>query len=110
MIIPKTQHNTWLREWIEDLEKEEIKSDQQPRILISGSMLDNPDLIQEIEAWGCRVVADDLCMGTRYFWDEVILEGDPMEALCRRYLGKVPCACIHSTKSVGPSIVRSEGV
>jgi benzoyl-CoA reductase subunit C len=99
MIIPKTQHNTWLREWIEDLEKEQIKSDQQPRILISGSMLDNPDLIQEIEAWGCRVVADDLCMGTRYFWDEVILEGDPMEALCRRYLGKVPCACIHSTRS-----------
>jgi benzoyl-CoA reductase subunit C len=100
MIMSKAEHNTWLREWFEELEKKEKgRNDQKPRILISGSILDNSDLIQEIEDGGCRVVADDLCIGTRYFWDEVILEGSPMEALCRRYMEKIPCACIHSPRS-----------
>jgi len=100
MIMSKAEHNTWLKEWIEELEKkEEGRGNRKPRILISGSILDNPDLIQEVEDGGCQVVGDDLCIGTRYFWDEVILEGSPMEALCRRYMEKIPCACIHSPRS-----------
>jgi benzoyl-CoA reductase subunit C len=99
MIMPKTEHNQWLKDWIKEVEAKEGGMDGKPRIVISGSMLDNPDLVQQIEGAGCNVVADDLCIGTRYFWDEVIVEGDPMEALCRRYLEKVPCACVHSPRS-----------
>jgi bzd-type benzoyl-CoA reductase N subunit len=99
MIMPKIEHNFLLKEWIDEIKKRPVSGDQKPRIVISGSILDNPDLIQEIERGGCRIVADDLCMGTRYFWDEVATTGNPWEALGQRYLNRVPCSCIHSTRS-----------
>jgi bcr-type benzoyl-CoA reductase subunit C len=99
MVMPKTEHNILLKEWTDEIRKREASLDRKPRIVISGSILDNPDLIQEIERGGCKVVGDDLCMGTRYFWDEVAVQGNPWEALSRRYLDKIPCSCIHSSRS-----------
>jgi benzoyl-CoA reductase subunit C len=99
MIMPKTEHNILLKEWIDEIRKRKKGADEKPRIVISGSILDNPDLIQEIEKGGCRIVTDDLCIGTRYFWDEVTLGGSPWEALSRRYLDKIPCSCINSARS-----------
>lgn len=64
-----------------------------PRLLVVGSVLDNPEYLRIIEGLGSSVVVDDLCNGTRYFWDRVEEEGgDPLERLARRYLGRVPCA------------------
>jgi benzoyl-CoA reductase subunit C len=95
MIMPKTEHNILLKDWIDEVKKRPRTEDQKPRIAFSGSMLDNPDLLQEIEKGGCRIIADDICMGSRYFWDEVEGAGNPLESLSRRYLDRVPCSCIH---------------
>ena len=36
------------------------------------------------------VVADDWCIGSRYFWDLVDSDNDPLRAIAKRYLGKIP--------------------
>src|SRR3990167_6303404 len=41
---------------------------------------------------GCWVVAEDLCTGSRYYWDLVDDALEPMEALARRYIQRIPCA------------------
>ena len=62
-----------------------------PRVLISGSIMDNPLIVELIEQCGARVVGDDLCTGTRQFWQLVESDGEPLTALSRYYLGRIPC-------------------
>jgi len=70
-----------------------IKGDAQegPRVLITGSIMDNPLIIELIEQSGARVVGDDLCTGTRLFWNLVEPDNDPLTALSRYYLNRTPC-------------------
>lgn len=69
----------------------------QVRLMVVGSVIDNPQLMRLIESAGSCVVGDDLCTGTRYFTVPVHLqEGEnPLDALARRYLGRVPCPTKH---------------
>jgi benzoyl-CoA reductase/2-hydroxyglutaryl-CoA dehydratase subunit BcrC/BadD/HgdB len=62
-----------------------------PRVLISGSIMDNPQIVELIEECGARVVGDDMCTGTRLFWQTVEPDGEPLTALSRYYLGRTPC-------------------
>lgn len=62
-----------------------------PRLLITGSIMDNPQIIDFIEECAARVVGDDLCTGTRQFWYPVEPDGDALTALSRHYLGRTPC-------------------
>jgi benzoyl-CoA reductase/2-hydroxyglutaryl-CoA dehydratase subunit BcrC/BadD/HgdB len=64
---------------------------ESPRILITGSVMDNPRIPRLIEECGARVVGDDLCNGTRQFWDIVESVADPLTDLSRHYLGRTPC-------------------
>ncbi len=58
---------------------------------ISGSVVVDPVFFELVEKVGGYVISDDLCTGTRYFWDEVEEEGDPIQALAHRYLSRVTC-------------------
>jgi benzoyl-CoA reductase/2-hydroxyglutaryl-CoA dehydratase subunit BcrC/BadD/HgdB len=62
-----------------------------PRLLITGSILENPLIVDLVEECGARVVSDDLCTGTRRFWNDAAPDGDPLTALSRHYLGRIPC-------------------
>ena len=57
-----------------------------PRLFIWGSELDDDSFIQLVEECGAVVVMDDLCTGTRIFWDDVLETADPLEGLAGRYL------------------------
>jgi len=48
-----------------------------------GSELDDPSYVQMIEDMGGLVVADDLCTGSKYFWNLAEEDGDalPREVL-----------------------------
>lgn len=94
-IMPKDQANPLLRQLLEELKGREVAERFGPRILITGSIIDNPALIRMVEEEGGTVVADDLCNTSRYFWHQVDKDDDPMEALYK-YLNKRPlCACMH---------------
>jgi bzd-type benzoyl-CoA reductase N subunit len=72
----------------------EVAGPPRPRLMISGSCLNNVNYINFIEEQGGVVVADDLCTGIRYWRDKVSAdEGrDPMNAIAERYLRRFPCA------------------
>lgn len=79
------------------------------RLMVIGSVIDNPALMRIIESPGALVVGDDLCTGTRYFTMPVDMlpAEDPLDALARRYLGRVPCPTKYP---VGPRLDHINGI
>lgn len=91
-LAPRDVHVRWMEALLEDLEAGAVELDRRPRVLIASSMLDDLELIRAVERSGAWAVADDVCTGSRYFFDLVgEFEGDPLKALSKRYLGKLPC-------------------
>ncbi len=94
MVLPKEQHNAMLREILKELAGATPPKAVGPRLMVSGSCVDTPIFPKIVEEAGGQLVVDDLCFGSRYFWDEVAEDGDPLQALSHRYLEKTHCACI----------------
>ncbi|UCB60170.1 MAG: 2-hydroxyacyl-CoA dehydratase [Candidatus Bathyarchaeota archaeon] len=61
------------------------------RLHVNGTAIYDLNLITVIEDSGGFVVSDDLCTGSRYFWDNVEPSQDPLSALTSRYLTRTPC-------------------
>jgi len=61
------------------------------RILVTGSELDDSAFVEQVESAGANVVADDLCIGSRYFWEDVDTSGNPYQSLATRYLRGIRC-------------------
>ena len=92
LLMPREEHNLLLREVLRSIEGREDGPQRNTRLMIAASMIDDIDLIQVIEERGGTVVCDDLCTGTRYFWDQVeVSNRPPITRLAERYLRKVPC-------------------
>lgn len=89
--IPKEQFNELLELQLKQIDEKKGISDYRARIMLVGSMLDEPEYIEIIENLSGLVVIDSLCLGTRYFWDFVDETLDPLEALAKRYLSKISC-------------------
>jgi len=90
--MPKERFNQMLKELLEDLMGAEGIMDYRARVMIVGGILDDPDFIKVIENEGGLVVTDSQCVGTRSFWTDVDVGGDPLTALARWYLQDKP-AC-----------------
>jgi len=61
------------------------------RIFVTGSCLEELSHLELVESHGAAVVADAICLGARTFDRDVGAAGDPLDALARRYLGRVSC-------------------
>lgn len=61
------------------------------RVLIYGSEVDDVAFVQLVEGSGANVVMDDLCTGSRSFWEDVDTSIDPWQALASRYLKGIHC-------------------
>jgi len=79
---------------LDELSESNIRHRSRARLMITGSVMENPEFIRTIEGEGALVVADELCTSTRYWSDPVVLDGStsPLEAVSRRYLNNFPCA------------------
>jgi len=91
MMIPKSEHNKILHELLSEIKKRENPIKEGARLLVSGSIMDDSKLLKLIESVGGCIVADDLCSGSRYFWNLVNEGVDPTRAIAERYLRKIPC-------------------
>jgi benzoyl-CoA reductase/2-hydroxyglutaryl-CoA dehydratase subunit BcrC/BadD/HgdB len=89
--IPIEQFNELITQQIKAIKEREGISNHKARIMLIGSMLDDPEYIKIIEDLGGLVVTDSLCFGTRYFWDNIDESLDPMEGIAKRYLYKASC-------------------
>lgn len=60
-------------------------------VLVSGSVIDDPEVFAVVQRSGGRIVGDDLCTGFRSF-DSPAGEGrDPLDRLVDRYMKRPPC-------------------
>ena len=92
--MPKEQFNQWLEQLLSELGKSSVTHKGRARLMVVGSVMNNPEFVKSIEAQGGLVVTDELCTSTRYWSDPVVLEAgqDPVRAISRRYLSNFPCA------------------
>ncbi|GAB4320381.1 MAG: 2-hydroxyacyl-CoA dehydratase subunit D [Promethearchaeota archaeon] len=65
------------------------------RVLLTGTLVDTPELFEMIEAAGMEVVADDLDVGRDYYSFSVEKTGRPLKDLAHGYLSKTPNATKH---------------
>ena len=56
------------------------------KVLLTGSDVTYPELMDQIDESGFRVVRDDLSVGERYYATLIPEEGDPIDALASYYL------------------------
>lgn len=91
MVMDKREHNQILQGFLEGLKERQNSTEDRPRLMVVGGENDDPELLRLIEEAGANIVADDMCMGSRYFWDEVIPEKDRLQAIAQRYLSRPSC-------------------
>ena len=83
--------NSLLKETIEKVKQSNPEGTIKPRILVWGSIMDDPALYQMIEEAGGEVVADDTCIGFRVWDKDVPLTEDPYDGLTEHYFVNFQC-------------------
>jgi predicted CoA-substrate-specific enzyme activase len=63
-----------------------------PRLFVWGSIMENERVMKIIEDSGAKVVAEDLCNGSRYFDAQISITEDPILSIARRYIKRAPCS------------------
>jgi bzd-type benzoyl-CoA reductase N subunit len=85
--MPKQAYNDLLRELLTQLRDAEGISNYRARLMVLGSILDDPEYVGVIESQGGLVVTDSTCFGSRIMWRDVREEGgDPIKALAQYYV------------------------
>lgn len=87
MWLPKKEINARIKTL--NLRGTDIRS--KVRLHLSGTSIYELSLVEMLEELGCFIASDDLCTGSRYFWDIVEEYEDKISALASRYLQKTPC-------------------
>ena len=91
--MSKESFNRHLRDLLNELAQSNNEYQSKSRLMVTGSVMNNPEFIHSIEELGGLVVTDELCTSTRYWSDPVITDSNtPVEAISRRYLNNFPCA------------------
>ncbi len=98
MLLPKEKHNEMLTHFLTEVPNRRVRPKKGVRLLASGSIVDNVELLEIVESVGGSVVADDWCIGSRYFWNPVVSNGDPLQAIAKRYLDKIPSSFMFDEK------------
>jgi benzoyl-CoA reductase subunit C len=101
--IDKNKALEMLKSKLEVLKTQKLPlSKKLKKILLTGSVIDDTEFILFLENLGFQIIIDDLCVGTKYFWDDINETEDPIKALAKYHLKKP----IYSTKF--PSYKRFE--
>lgn len=92
MRIPREQFNELLEQLLDEIERTGRQIRKRTRLMVLGSILNNSTWIESVESLDAVVVTDEMCTGTRYFWERVDTSLPPMEALAHHYFNRPPCA------------------
>lgn len=95
LLMPKDEHAAALKSYLDELESSNRTAPGGVRIYLSGGPMDtvNAEIYKLIEESGV-VVSDDLCVGSRSFWEPLDPNLPPLEAIARRSLST---ACPRNT-------------
>jgi benzoyl-CoA reductase subunit C len=90
-MVDKQDHNAALEKLLTQLADRPAARPTGTRLMILGSEDDDIAFIRMVESCGATFVIDDHCTGTRYFWNNVQADGDPLRSIADRYVKRVPC-------------------
>lgn len=91
-VVQKDEHSQVVEELLaKELEGRLEDRDPGVRLMIIGSEDDDTKFIEMVEEEGSTIVCDDHCTGTRYFWDNVKVDSDPILSVAKRYIDRTPC-------------------
>ena len=103
MGIPAAEHIELTEAFIAEVKARVApKADGLPRIFLWGNEIDDVAFIKLVEECGAHVVMDDLCTGSRFFWEDVPETGDPLDSIAKRYI------CTHCPRSLKPQAGNRE--
>lgn len=103
MGIPAAEHIELVKRFIVEVKERPLpKAEKLPRIFIWGNEIDDVAFIKLVEESGAQVVMDDLCTGTRFFWEDVPETADPLVGIAARYL------CTHCPRTNVPQMESRE--
>jgi benzoyl-CoA reductase subunit C len=106
--LPISEGNDLLTEAIDEVRnRSDGPAEQQARLLIWSSTLDDTDIMQVFEA-KANVVMNESCGGVRSYRGEVKLTADPLECLADYYLNEITCA--RTFREVTPGETRKDYV
>lgn len=91
MSMPKERFNELLREYLDEVKAAGPVDSDNVRVMFVGSAMDDPGYIEAIEECGADVVADVQCFGSRYLWEPVDEEKEPLDALADLYMNRPTC-------------------
>jgi len=86
MILPRAEALTEIQAAVDGLKNRGPFPKDKKKVLLTGSDVTYPELMDLFDEAGLRVVRDDLSVGERYFSTLIPETGDPLEALARHYL------------------------
>lgn len=92
--MPREEYNGLLVELLARLKGRKVEAGEH-RLMVLGSQMDDPGYLRVIEELGGIVVIDDLCCGSRSFWNLAGIDGDPIQALAERYVNRPFCPRMH---------------
>jgi len=90
-VTPPEDYLVMLRDLATGMEKAKSVDAGGVPVLISGSLVEEPRVLEILEESGGRVVADDLCTGLRHFHPPGGEGRSPRERLMDRYINRFPC-------------------
>jgi len=90
-VSDKEEHSRLLEQLLRELPNRKLERKADTRLMIIGSEDDDRVFMKNVEDLGATFVIDEHCTGTRYFWDDVRPQGDPLTAIASRYVTRVPC-------------------
>ncbi len=91
--VPPETFNEHMERLLDELRNKKAPGDgkTKKRLMLAGSINDDPGFIRVIEEAGAAVVADSICFGNRGAARFVATEADPVAALGKRYLAECLC-------------------
>lgn len=89
-VLTKERHNDLLRQLLESSSRNISENiEKLVPLHVSGPILVDRSFLPLVRKCGATLASEDLGTGSRYFWDEVDEEGDPVEAIIERYWSKI---------------------
>jgi len=85
MTTPKRIHNQRLQKLLNEIERRQEYPEGNVRLLVSGHVVEDPNVLRVIEDSEGLIVSDDLDTGSRYFWSLMDNVAKPIESISRRY-------------------------
>lgn len=89
--LPADDFSSLLSNTFESVNKRKPEGKKAPRILVWGSIMDDPAIYLMIEEAGGKVAADDTCIGFRTWEKDVPITEDPHDGLTEHYFVNFQC-------------------